>query len=149
MRRAGREHAEDVKRRIVTACQEVGLTVQSARMYLCDDDIRIIFVYALTTEGSCQQSSIEIITDVHMSGNWSGKVRIRTAAAEDDLDPNMWDIPVVRGRDAVPLNGLIDQLKATVEEREQVVAAMKMGIDGPYGFQDAVWEKPGNPFSFT
>jgi len=46
MSRAGREPAEDIKRRIVAACQEVGLAIRSARMYLCDDDTRIIYVYA-------------------------------------------------------------------------------------------------------
>ena len=37
MSRAGREPAEDVKRRFVAACQEVGLTVTRARMHLMKD----------------------------------------------------------------------------------------------------------------
>ena len=37
MTRAGREPAEELKRRLVAACQEVGLTVASARMYLVKD----------------------------------------------------------------------------------------------------------------
>jgi hypothetical protein len=29
-----------------------------------------------------------------------------------------------------------------VEEQEQVVAAMKMGVDGPYTFEETRWETP-------
>jgi hypothetical protein len=54
----------------------------------------------------------------------------------------------MRGRHEVPLNQLVEQLWATVEEREQVVAAMRMGVDGPYRFENAWWERPGNPFDF-
>jgi hypothetical protein len=34
MTRAGREPVEDVKRRLVAACQEVGLVVKTATMHL-------------------------------------------------------------------------------------------------------------------
>ncbi len=37
MSRAGREPAEDVKRRFVAACQEVGLVVENANMHLMKD----------------------------------------------------------------------------------------------------------------
>jgi len=30
----------------------------------------------------------------------------------------------------------------TPEEREQVVPALKMGIDGPFSFGETCWEKP-------
>jgi hypothetical protein len=82
MRRAGREHAEDVKRRIVAACQEVGLTIKSAKMYLCDDDTRIIFVYAFTPDDQNPSPAIEIMTSVHVGGSWSGTVEMKCAAGK-------------------------------------------------------------------
>ena len=42
----------------------------------------------------------------------------------------------------MPLGGLADALTKTAEEQEQVVAAMKLGIDGPYAFEDSRWETP-------
>ena len=47
MTRAGREPAEDVKRRLVAACQEVGLTKTKASMHLfAEAGTRIIHVAA-------------------------------------------------------------------------------------------------------
>jgi hypothetical protein len=146
MSRAGREPAEDIKRRIVAACQEVGLTIKSARMYLCDDHTRIIYVYALTPDDPHPPPVIQIMALVHVSGSWSGKVDIKCSA---EKQPNMWAVPTMRGRHEVPLNQLVGQLQATVEEREQVVAAIRMGVDGPYRFKHARWERPGDPFTFT
>ena len=48
----------------------------------------------------------------------------------------------VRGRDAVPIGELVEHLQKIVEEREEVVAAMKMGVDGPYTFEDSRWVTP-------
>jgi hypothetical protein len=45
----------------------------------------------------------------------------------------------VRG-DRRPLSAGCDEaLRKTVEEQEQVVAAMKMGVDGPYPFAESRW----------
>ena len=144
MTRVGREPAEDVKRRIVAACKEVGLKVLSARMYLRHDQgDRVIHVCAAPPNRPFEQVSVSVMTIVMLSGNWSGKLDIRCAACEKDSDPpNVWEIPVMRGRSSVPLEELVEALKKTVEEQEQVVAAMKMGIDGPYTFDETSWEKP-------
>ncbi len=102
--RAGREPAEDVKKRIVAACQEVGLKIQSARMYLrYDQGDRVIYVSAVTPGGPFRRSNLDISAIVVIDGHWSGRLEIRCAAAQDDLDPSFWDIPILRGRNAVPL----------------------------------------------
>lgn len=44
----------------------------------------------------------------------------------------------------MPLEGLAEALKRTAEEQEQVVAAMKLGIGGPYRFDDTRWETPSD-----
>jgi len=86
------------------------------------------------------------MTIVPVSGSWLGTVDIKCSA---ERKPNMWEVPTLRGRHAVPLNQLVEQLQATIEEREQVVAAIRMGVDGPYRFEQTRWEKPGDPFTFT
>ena len=48
--------------------------------------------------------------------------------------------PWMTRRDAVPLGKLIEQLQETLDEREQVIAAARMGIPGPYGFGHSAWE---------
>jgi hypothetical protein len=106
MNRAGREPAEDVKRRIVAACKQAGLTVLLARMYLRhDQNDRVICVEAARPDRPYEQCSISIMTIVTMAGGWSGKLDVRCAACEKDSDPpRVWDIPVMRGRSAVPLD---------------------------------------------
>ena len=145
MARAGREPAEDVKRRIVAACKQAGLKVLSARMYLRHDQgDRVIHVCASSPDRPYDQVSVDIMTIVTLNGNWGGKLDIRCAACEIKSDVNFWDIPMMRGRNSVPLEELVEAIKKTVEEQEQVVAAMKMGIDGPYTFDDTRWDKPSD-----
>jgi len=144
MTRAGREPAEDAKRRIVTACREAGLRVLSARSYLRDDQgDRVIHVCASAPERPFEQVSISIMTAVTLTGDWTRMLDIRCAACEKDSDsPRVWDVPVMRGRDSVPLGGLATALAKTAEEQKQVVAAMKLGIGGPYTFENTRWETP-------
>lgn len=144
MTRAGREPTEDAKRRIVTACREVGLKVLSAKMYLRHDQgDRVIHVCASAPERPFEQASISIMTAVTLKGDWSRLLDIKCAACEKDTDPpRVWDVPVLRGREAVPLEELVEALKKTAKEQEQVVAAMKLSIDGPYTFDDTSWETP-------
>ena len=148
MNRAGREPAEDVKRRIVAACEQAGLTVLSARMYLRhDQNDRVIVVQAGIKERPYEQCSISILTIVTIAGDWSGKLDIR-CAADSKGDSNVWDMPMMRGRGAVPLEELVEALRRTVEEQEQVIAALKMGVDGPYSFADTRWDKPSDTVAF-
>ncbi len=48
----------------------------------------------------------------------------------------------MRGRGSVPSDELAEALRKTAEEQEQVVAAMKMGVEGPYSFEGSRWDKP-------
>ena len=147
MKRAGREPAEDVKRRITAACGDAGLTVLSARMYLRhDQNDRVIVIQAGIKERPYEQFSITILTIVTVAGDWSGKLDIRCAASTGD--PCVWDIPMMRGRGAVPQEDLVEALRKTVEEQGQVVAAMKMGVEGPYRFAESRWEKPSDTAGF-
>jgi hypothetical protein len=45
----------------------------------------------------------------------------------------------MRGRGTVPFPELIEQLRQTLTEREQVIAAAKRGDPGPYKFERSVW----------
>lgn len=113
--------------------------VLSARMYLrhAQND-RLVVVQAGRKDRPYQQCSIGIVTSVALAGNWSD-MDIRCGAASND-EPGRWDIPMMRGRGAVPLERLADALKKTLEEQEQVLAAMKTGVGGPYRFSETCWE---------
>lgn len=143
MNRAGREPAEDVKRRIVSSCRAAGLEIRSAWMRLQRDRRgRIVQVDAFAPGGRFQTSILGITALVSATGDWPITVEIRCAAAEDDIATNVWNVPVLRGRDTVPISNLEEQLAETLVEREQVVAARKMGIDGPYIFEGSTWMVP-------
>jgi hypothetical protein len=46
----------------------------------------------------------------------------------------------MQGRGEVPLGELIEQLRETLAERAQVLAAVKAGQRGPFEFQRSVWK---------
>ena len=107
-----------------------------------DQAARIVQVDAYAPNGRFQTSILGITTVVKTNGEWPETVEVRCAAAEDELAANIWNIPVMRGRDAVPMPILTEELVKTLEEREQVVAARKIGIDGPYTFEQSTWVSP-------
>ena len=143
MTRAGREPAEDVKRRMMRACEEAGLEVATGRMYLSKDaGVRVLLVCASLPAWPHERPMLTLLTTVGIDGSWSGKIDIRSAAAENNPIREFWNTPTLRGRSAVPLDCLVDQLHETMEEWQQVVAAAKLGIPGPYPFKNARWERP-------
>lgn len=145
MNRAGREPAEDVKRRISSCCKRAGLRVDTARMYLRKHHgDRVILVAASPDDWERERSMITILTTVSMAGDWSATVDVRCSTAEDDSIMNFWDVPVMRGRHAVPIEQLTGQLRETLRERDQVAAALKLGVDGPYTFERSRWQKPSD-----
>ena len=145
MNRAGREPAEDVKRRIVSACQQAGLKVATARMYLRrNQGDRVIIVGASPRDWDREHPMITVLTVVTMAGDWSGTVDVRCSTADDDSVMGFWEIPVMQGRNAVPAKELARQLRETLQEREQVTAAIKLGVDGPYTFERSRWKRPSD-----
>ena len=145
MTRAGREPAEDVKRRLKSACEAVGLAVLSAKMHLMKDvGARLILVHASPPDWVHEAPLIEILTSVPISGDFPETVDIRCMATGTERDPVMsvFSAPVMRGRHAVPIDGLEEALAKTLAEREQVLAAIKLGISGPYQFDEVSWEIP-------
>ena len=140
MSRAGREPAEDVKRRLVVACQEVGLTIAGARMHLVEDiGARVVMVDASVPGWGHETATVCVMALVGLTGAWPEAVSMRCVATDED--PVMSDGPWMRGRDKVPFSELIQQLSETLEERAQVIAAVKGGAPGPYRFERSVWEE--------
>jgi hypothetical protein len=140
MSRAGREPAEDVKRRLVCAAQEVGLTVVNATMHMVPGtDARVIHVGASFPERPYESPTIALMARVPVTGLWPDFVDVRCCAAEGD--PAQGGEPWMRGRDNVAFPELVEQLQETLMEREQVIASIKMGIPGPYRFERSVWER--------
>ena len=139
MSRAGREPAEDVKRRFVAACQEVGLEIQSANMIRDrDDGSRLILVGAIPPGWAHGTPLLTLMTNVSSSGDWTRTVDVRCVATDED--PATAQAPWMRGRGEVPLGELIEQLRETLAEREQVLAAVTAGQRGPFEFQRSIWK---------
>lgn len=145
MSRAGREPAEDVKKRIVSRCKRAGLRIDTARMYLRrQHGDRVILVAASPVDWEHERSMITVLTTVSVAGDWSATVDIRCSTAEDGSITNFWDNPVMQGRHNVPIDELTDQLRETLRERDEVTAAMKLGLDGPFRFSRSTWRKPSD-----
>jgi hypothetical protein len=141
--RAGREPAEDIKRRLGFMCRAAGLKVTTSRMYLRrEQSDRLILIGATRPNVRDDRWIVSIITVVGTNGDWSGEVDIRCSISPEDLLVQAGSCLVMRGRGAVPFEDLKRQLRETLEEREQVLAALNIGIDGPYTFRRARWEDP-------
>lgn len=144
MKGTGRQKAGEIKRRIIRACEEAGLTVQAAKFYLRrEHDDRIVQVTAVSPDGPLQRSVIDIRTVFADESDRSGVVEIACYASEDNpgLTASRQTGFILRGREHVPLSDLAVELRKTVEEREQVLAAHKMGVEGPYRFGKVCWER--------
>ena len=139
MTRAGREPAEDVKRRLIAVCQEVGLAIQNANMIRHPDSgSRLILVEAIPDGWSLDTPMLSLMASVSARGDWTRTVDVRCAATDGDPDPG--HAPWMRGRSAVPLGELIDQIHETLAERKQVMAAIEDGVRGPYEFKRSIWK---------
>lgn len=143
MTRAGREPAEDVKRRLVYICRDAGLKVTTARMYLRrEQGDRLVLIGATMPDGADEHWLVSIFTVVGTNGDWNGSVDIRCSISPSELLTQCRTGLVMKGRNAVPFEDLKRQLGETLEEREQVVAALNIGVEGPYTFRRARWEHP-------
>lgn len=139
---AGRRKAADIKRRIIQACEKAGLTVQGAKYYHRREHADRLVQVAAVSPGCCGGSVIDICTTVGLNGDFSGCVGISCLVSEDRAGENPFSQPVfiMQGREFTPLRGLAGELRKTVEEREQVVAAIRMGVEGPYRFKQTLWQ---------
>jgi len=140
MSRAGREPAEDVKRRLVAACQEVGLEVANANMHLMrEHGVRLVHVGASIPNWAQETPMLTVMAHVDINGQWPEMVDIRCTASTDSEFGfhDCW----MKGRHAVPLQDLIDQLTQTLKEREQVIALVQERVPSPYVFEHTVWDR--------
>ena len=103
-----------------------------------DDGSRSIIVGAVPAGWVHDTPLLSLMTRISSGGDWAGTVDVRCAAADDDPPP-AW-APWMQGRSAVPLGDLVEQLRETLAEREQVLAAVKAGRRGPFEFQRSVWK---------
>src|SRR5438876_11522291 len=100
MTRAGREPAEDVKRRLVAASQEVGLTETKASMHLlAEAGARIIHVAASFPDWPYESPTVALMVRISVEGAWPDFIDIRCCATEGD--PAQTFEPRMKGRDNV------------------------------------------------
>jgi hypothetical protein len=148
MTRAGQEPAQDVKRRLVAACKETGMKVTRASARLVNSfDARLVHVEASPDSWPHELALLSLMATVMVDGSWNGNIDIRSAPADDSEDalnpPFALSVPYMTGRQQVLLEELVHEIRETVSEREQVIAAAKCGIPGPYPFSRSVWSVPG------
>lgn len=140
MSRAGREPAEDVKRRLVEACRQAGLTDMHARMHLSKEaGRRIIDVGAALPGWPHDVPTVSILASVKVTGDSPRFVDVRCTASHEN--PIRLDGPWMKGRTGIPMERLVEELRETLEERELVISAAMAGIPGPYKFKRSVWAK--------
>jgi hypothetical protein len=128
-----------VKRRLVAVCQEVGLVIDNANMHLMKDQgVRLIHVGASLPHWTGETPMLSLMADVGINGQWPKTVDIRCTASTKPGDELRG--PWMKGRGAVPFQDLIEPLRETLKEREQVIALVAAGEAGPYVFQQSVWD---------
>jgi len=103
---------------------------------------RLILVGATRPECAADQWIVSIFTVIKTNGEWSGEIDIRCSIPQEQPDLQSRSGLVMRGRNTVPFEDLPRQLRNTLEEREQVVAALRLGVAGPYTFRRTRWEDP-------
>lgn len=139
MTRAGREPAEDVKRKLIAACRELGLDRVSARMTLMPAmNLRLVYVDAAPADWPSETPLVGLIASVATNGDCTG-VRIIPASADDTSTAGLSG-PFMKGRDRVPFVDVVEEVRATLAERQEVVAAVRSGRRGPFRFDYSVWE---------
>jgi len=140
----GREPAEDVKRRLVVACEEASLTVNKAvARPLPASHQGFVVVEASPSDWPHKVSMLTVTAIVSATGAWSEAVTVSCVSAHPD-GAHRLDGPFMEGRGAVPLSELVGELRETVNEREQVIAAIRAGMPGPYRFKRSGWPSPNN-----
>lgn len=68
----------------------------------------------MTSEGACRKAVIAVYAAVGINCIWPGTVSIGTLEPVEGLDDNRWDIPIVSGREVIPLENLEEHLRATI-----------------------------------
>jgi len=117
----------------------VGLDIQSANMIRNrDDGSRLILVGAVPSGWAHDTPMLSLMGTVLSGGDWTRTVDVRCVATDED--PATAQAPWMQGRGEVPLGELIEQLRETLAEREQVMAAVKAGQRGSFEFQRSVWK---------
>ena len=92
----------------------------------------------LLPEWPYETPTIGLMASVPVTGLWPETIDIRFCATEGD--PALSFGPWLKSRMNAPFAELLEQLQATLEERAQVIAAIKAGIAGPYRFEHSVWD---------
>ena len=144
MGRAGREPAEDLKRRITAACREVGLEVAKAQMGLLKDHAtRFVMVCASLPAWPHELPMVTVQSWVTTTGDTS-PLEIFCQATDAQEDPLTCALtkPLMHGRKDVALNCLVTELQETLVERAQVLRALARGEEPPFHFDETVWELP-------
>jgi hypothetical protein len=126
MTRAGREPAEDVKRRLIAICEELGQPATGMMRLI--GDVRLIVIDTPT---------VGLIAHVPISGSWPETIDVRCGT------PDGINGPWLQGRTFTPFDNLLSEIRETLNEQEKVIAAMQLGIEGPYCFERSVWKKSG------
>jgi hypothetical protein len=148
MTRAAREPADDVVRRIATACRAANLdAVKRHNLLMRERRIRFILVGAAPKGWSHNVPMLEVHTDMDLAGN-VGTIRIRCSATKDDPARDVWVAPTLRDAE-VSLDELPHTLRMICRERDEVIRLIAEGRQPPFAGLHWTWLIPewplGNP----
>lgn len=131
MTRAGREPAEDLKRRLKEACKEAGMKVDMAMFRLIEDRAaRWVLLTASPLKWNRDWPALEIQTVMSTAGI-VGDIRVLCQATNDEPISAMLTAPTLRGC-RTSLDGLPATLKEIWAERNAVIRMMAEGQKPPF-----------------
>ena len=100
--------------------------------------MRLVHVDASLPDWPHEMGMLSVMAKVGVAGEWPKSVDIRCIASREN--PTSVIGPWMKGRNEVPFHDMIEELQATLSEREQVIAIAESDIAGPYVFEKSVWK---------
>jgi hypothetical protein len=141
--RAGKEPAEDLKRRMTEACDAVGWVVGHASVRLLPDrSARAILVEAGPPDWTFDLKPLELLAVMDLGGNVVRGVRILCSADPGEPLKGTYTAARVSGREEVNAADIAAAVGATVEERATVLALLAQGRRPPFEFTNSRWAVP-------
>ena len=153
-KRVGMEPAADLKKRIISLCQEAGFVVTESRMSMHRDDaleksVRYVFMWVREPDWTptvldgfvgtdwekLKNHQIEVQAVIGCDGSYDGTVKLicmATGQVGDAFSPTLRDCKI-------PIDALPQWLPEIARQMREVIAARKQGEKGPWRFGSLEW----------
>lgn len=144
---AGKEPAEDLRRRFTDAIRAVDWTPNQKHVIrLRDRDSRAVFVEGVPPGWKGTYAPLELVGFVRSNGDLEGKLRVHCLACTGGSFEESKSAPRLHGGQCDGVEGLHELLKTAIQQRELVLRRIRKGEPEPYlvdGWRwDSVMEVP-------